>query len=164
MTLKEKISQDFKEAFKAKEEQKVSVLRLLNSSIKNKELEKRIKLSKTITDEAELSRQCQLADEEVLSVIGSEAKRRKDSIEQYNQGGRPELAAQEEEEYQILAAYLPVQMTEEEIRKEVVSAIKESGATSAQDMGKIMKVLMPKVKGKSDGGLVNKIVKEELEK
>jgi hypothetical protein len=164
MILKEKINQDFKEAFKAKESQKVSVLRMLNSAIKNKEVEKRMKLSKGGSNETELEKQSQLNDEEVLAVIGSEAKRRKDSIEQFKSGGRPELAAQEEEELQILAVYLPAQMGEEEIRKEVVLAVKESGATSAQEMGKIMKVLMPRVKGKADGNLVNKIVKEELEK
>jgi uncharacterized protein YqeY len=164
MSLKEKINQDYKEAFKAKETQKVSVLRMLNSAIKNKEVEKRMKLVKTVTEETELEKQSQLNDEEVLAVISSEAKRHKDSIEQFKGGGRPELAVQEEEELQILAAYLPEQMSEDEIRKEVVASIKESGATTAQEIGKIMKVLMPRVKGKADGNLVNKIVKEELEK
>lgn len=164
MTLKEKINQDFKEAFKAKEEKRVSVLRMLNSSIKNKELEKRMKLTKTITEEAELQKQCQLNDEETLAVLGTEAKRRKDSIEQFNQGGRPELAAAEEEELKILSAYLPEQMGEEEVRKLVKEAVAESGAAGAADLGKVMKVLMPRVKGKADGGLVNQIVKEELGK
>ncbi|KKT25525.1 MAG: hypothetical protein UW11_C0026G0009 [Parcubacteria group bacterium GW2011_GWA2_43_9b] len=160
--LKERINQDFKEAFKAKEELRVSVLRLLSSSLKNKEMDKRAKLVKTVSDEAELVKQSQLEDEEVLNVIGMEAKRRKDSIEQYQNGGRPELAAQEEAELAILAAYLPEQMGEEEVRKIVVESIKESGAASAQDLGKVMKVLMSKVKGKADGGMVNRIVKEEL--
>jgi len=162
--LKERINQDFKEAFKAKEELRVSVLRLLSSSLKNKEMDKRAKLVKTVSDEAELVKQSQLEDEEVLNVIGMEAKRRKDSIEQYQNGGRPELAAQEEAELAILAAYLPEQMGEEEVRKIVVESIKESGAASAQDLGKVMKVLMSKVKGKADGGMVNKVVKEELGK
>lgn len=164
MSLKEKINQDFKEAFKAKEELKVSVLRMLNASIKNKEFEKRAKLSKGGAAEAELEKQSQLTDAEVLGVLGTEAKRRKDSIEQYQNGGRPELAMQEEAELKILTAYLPEQMGEDEVRKIVVESIKESGATGAADLGKVMKVLMPKVKGKADGGLVNKIVKEELEK
>ena len=164
MTLKEKINQDFKDAFKVKEETKVSVLRMLLSSIKNKELEKRAKLVKTVSDEAELVKQSQLSDEETLGVIGTEVKRRKDSIEQYKNGGRPELAAQEEAELKILAAYLPEQMGEDTVRKIVVESIKESGATGAQDLGKVMKILMSRVKGKADGGLVNRIVKEELEK
>ncbi|MBU2036649.1 GatB/YqeY domain-containing protein [Patescibacteria group bacterium] len=165
MTLKEKINQDFKDAFKAKEELKVSVLRLLNSSLKNKETEKRTKLVKTgQQDEAVLVKDSQLLDEEVLAVIGAEAKRRKDSIEQYKTGGRPELAAQEEAELAILTVYLPEQMGEEEIRKIVQESITESGAVGVVDLGKIMKVLMPRVKGKADGGMVNKIVKEELEK
>ncbi len=164
MTLKEKINQDFKDALKAKEEMKVSVLRMLNSSIKNKELEKRTKLIKTVSDEAELIKQSQLSDEETLSVVSAEAKRRKDSIEQYKVGGRPELAAQEEAEMAILAAYLPEQMGEDEVRRLVQESVKESGAAGAQDIGKVMKVLMPRVKGQADGGTVNRIVKEELSK
>jgi len=163
MTLKEKINQDFKEAFKAKEELKVSVLRMLSSSIKNKEMEKRSKLVKAGTDdEAVLVKESQLLDEEVLQVISTEAKRRKDSIKQFQDGNRPEMAAQEEAELKILAAYLPEQMGEDEVRKIIVESIKEAGAVGAQDLGKVMKVLMPKVKGKADGGMVNKIVKEEL--
>lgn len=163
MTLKEKINQDFKEAFKAKEELKVSVLRMLNSSLKNKEMEKRSKLVKAgATDEVVLAKESQLLDEETLQVIGTEAKRRKDSIAQFKEGGRPEMAAQEEKELEILVAYLPEQMGEEEVRKIIVESIKEAGAAGAQDLGKVMKVLMPRVKGKADGGLVNKIVKEEL--
>jgi len=165
MSLKEKINQDFKDAFKAKEELKVSVLRMLSSSLKNKEMEKRSKLVKTgTTDEAVLAKESQLLDEEVLQTIGTEAKKRKDSIKQFQDGGRPELAAQEEKELAILSVYLPEQMGEEEVRKIIVESIKEAGASGAQDLGKVMKVLMPKVKGKADGGMVNKIVKEELEK
>ena len=165
MTLKEKINQDFKDAFMAKEELKVSVLRLLNSSLKNKEMEKRTKLAKAgQQDEVILVKESQLLDEEVLTVIGTEVKRRKDSMEQYKNGGRPELAAQEEAELAILAAYLPEQMGEETVRKIVIESIKESGAASIADLGKVMKVLMSKVKGKADGGMVNKVVKEELGK
>ena len=165
MTLKEKINQDFKEAFKAKEELRVSVLRMLSSSIKNKEMEKRSKLVKAGTnDEAVLVKESQLLDEEVLQTISTEAKRRKDSIKQFQDGNRPEMAAQEELELKILSAYLPEQMGEDETRKIIVESIKEAGAVGVQDLGKVMKVLMPKVKGKADGNLVNKIVKEELGK
>jgi len=162
MSLKEKINQDFKDAFKAKKELEVSVLRMLNSNVKNKEFEKRAKLSKGGAAEAELEQQSQLTDEETLAVIGTEVKRRKDSIEQYKTGGRPELAAQEEAEIKILSVYLPEQMGEDEVRKIVQESVKEAGATGAQDLGKVMKVLMPKVKGRADGNLVNKLAKEEL--
>jgi len=166
MTLKEKINQDFKEAFKAKEELRVSVLRMLNSSIKNKEMEKRVKLVKEGVKNYDdlLSEEKELSDEDVLSVISIEAKRRKDSIKQFQDGDRPEMAKQEEAELKILSVYLPEQMGEEEIRKIVQEAVKESGATGAQEIGKVMKVLMPRVKGKADGNLVNQIVKEELSK
>lgn len=164
MTLKEKINQDFKEAFKAREETKVSVLRMLNASIKNKEVEKRMKLASQGLNETEMETQSQLQDEEILAVLASEVKRRKDSIKQYAEGGRAELAAAEEAEMKILAVYLPEQMGEEEIRKIVQESVKESGASSIQDLGKAMKVLMPRVKGKADGNLVNQIVKEELSK
>ena len=160
--LKEKINQDYKDAFKAKEEKKVAVLRMLNAAIKNKELEKRLKLLKTVTESAELQKQSQLNDEEVVAVLGTEVKRRKDSVEQFKSGGRTELASGEEEELKILSAYLPEQMGENELRKIIAEAIKESGAAGAADLGKVMKVLMPRVKGKADGGLVNRIVKEEL--
>lgn len=164
MSIKEKINQDFKDAFKAKEEARVSVLRMVNSNIKNKEFDKRAKLVKSGTAEADLEKASQLNDEEVLGVLGSEIKRRKDSIEQYIKGGRPELAAQEEAEIKILSAYMPEQMSEADIRKAVVDSIKEAGVSSVQDLGKVMRVLMPKVKGKADGNLVNRIVKEELSK
>ena len=162
MTLKEKINQEFKEALKAKEELRVSVLRMLSSAIKNKELEKRAKIGKVGIVGEELEKQCQLTDDEVLSVISTEAKRRKDSIKQFQDGGRPEMAKQEETELKILSAYLPEQMGEEEIRKIIQESIKETGVTGVADLGKVMKILMLKVKGKADGSLVNQIVKEEL--
>jgi hypothetical protein len=162
MTLKDQLNQDYKEAFKAKEEKKVSVLRLLSSAIKNKELEKRAKLVGAAKEGEDLEKASQLTDEEVLAVLGIEAKRRKDSIEQYRSGNREDLAGQEEAEVKILSVYLPEQMGEDEVHKLVKEAIAESGAASQQDLGKVMKVLMPRVKGKADGGMVNKIVKEEL--
>lgn len=164
LSLYDQLNDDYKTAFKTREELKTSVLRMLLAAIKNKEFEKRTKLSKTEKDVAKLEKDSQLNDDEVLAVIAAEAKRRKDSIEQYEKGGRPELAKKEKEESEILQAYLPEQMGKDEIRKLVKDAIAKSGATSAQDTGKVMKELMPQVKGKADGGLVNKIVKEELEK
>lgn len=163
MTLSEKIQSDFKEALKAKEEMRVSTLRLLLASIKNKEVEKRTKLSKSEPGE-KLDELSKLSDEEIINVISTEVKKRKDSVMQYNEGGRPELAKKEEEEAGVLAVYLPAQMDESEIRNIVAATIKEVGVDDIKDIGRLMGALMIKVKGKADGGLVNKIVREELEK
>ncbi len=98
----------------------------------------------------------------MLVVIQKQAKQRKDSITQYNDGGRPELAEKEEKELKLLEVYLPAQMSEEDIKVLVQEAITSTNATSAADIGKVMGALMPKVKGKADGNLVNKIVRESL--
>ncbi|MBI4709235.1 MAG: GatB/YqeY domain-containing protein [Candidatus Portnoybacteria bacterium] len=161
MTLREKIDQDFKEAFKAQKEAQVSTLRLLLSSIKNREVEKRTKLSKTEAAE-KLEELSKLGDEEIIGVISSEVKKRKDSAEQYKAGNRNELAEKEEAEIKILSVYLPEQLGEDEIRKMVKEAIQKSGAQSQKEMGKVMGILAPQIKGKADGGLVSGIVKEEL--
>ena len=163
MTLWEKINSDFKEAYKAKDETLVSTLRLLLAAIKNKEVEKRTKLSKSEPIE-KLEELSKLSDEEIISVVFSEVKRRKEAAEQYKQGGREELARKEEQEMKILSFYMPEQLGEEEIKKLVQEAIKKTGASGLPDLGKVMGALMPQVKGKADGNLVNKIVREELEK
>lgn len=161
--LREKIDADFKDAFKAKDEARISTLRLVLAGIKNKELEKRTKLSKTEPLEKldELSR---LLDEEIIQVISTEVKKRKESIEQYLKGGREELAKKEEKEIEVLSVYLPEQLSEEKIKELVQEATKKVGASGLADLGKVMGALMPFVKGKADGGLVNKIVREELSK
>lgn len=152
MSLREKIQGDFKEAFKSKDALKTSVLKMLQSEIRNAEIEKR---SKTGVDGV-------LGDDEILNVISREAKKRKDAIKLYEQESRTELSDQEKSELAILMAYLPEQMSEDEVRKIIEETIKETGVSSAQEIGKLMSVLMPKVKGKADGGMVNKIVKELL--
>ncbi len=162
MSIKEKIKQDLKEAMQQKEAEKVSVLRLLSSAIFNKEKDKRAKLSKQEEDAEKLDQMSQLSDEEIIEVISSEAKKRKDSIEQYKQGGRDDLAEEEKKELEILNKYLPEQMPEEEIRKIAKQKIEEIGASGPQETGKVMGVIMPQVKGKADGNLVSKIVQEEL--
>jgi len=163
MSLKETINQDFKDAFRAKNETQLSIMRMLLAAIKNKEVEKRTRLSKSEPIE-KLEELSQLDDQEVIEVVKSEIKKRKDAAGQYKQGGREELAAKEEKEIVVLSVYMPEQMGEEEIKKLVQEAIKKVGATSMQDLGKVMGALMPQVKGKADGNLVNKIVKEELGK
>ncbi len=147
MTLKKQIQDDMIAAMKAKEEVKVSALRMLKAAV--------LKLE-TSGDRKEAS------DEDILGLIGKEVKQRKDSMEGFKAGGRMDLAEKEEQEMTILQAYLPAQMGEEELKALVQGVIAQTGATSKADMGKVMGALMPKVKGKADGGLVNRMVGEML--
>jgi len=161
--LKQQIQNDLKEAMKNKDAFLLSVLRLVSTSIRNKEIEKRTKLAKSEPIE-KLDELSQLTDEEAIGVMATEVKRRKDASQEYETGGRPELAEKEKKEAELLMKYMPEQMTEDEIRKLVIEAVKNSGAASIKEMGKVMAVLMPKVKGKADGSMVQKIVQEELGK
>jgi len=162
MSLKEKIQADIKKAMQDKDALKVSVLRMAMANILNKEKEKRAKLNKAGEEESKLDELSKLTDEEVMEVISSEAKKRKDSIEQYRKGNREDLAEQEEKELSILNSYLPEQMDEEEIRKIVKQKIEELGVSTLQETGKVMGAVMPQLKGKADGNVINKIVQEEL--
>jgi len=163
MVLREKIDADFKEIFKLKDATHLGVLRMLLAAIKNREIEKRTKLTKSESVE-KLEESSKLSDEEIIGVVSSEIKKRKDSAEQFKNGGRFELSEKEETEIKILSVYMPEQMGEDEIRKIVAVAIKETGVKDIKDTGRLMGALMPKVKGKADGSLVNKVVKEELAK
>src|SRR3989344_6898757 len=160
--LKEKLQNDMKEAMKTGDATRRMVLSLLQSAIKNKELEKRSKLSKLGTDAAKFEELSMLSDEEIMDVISSEAKKRKESIESYEKGGREELAQKERDELIILMEYMPEQMPEDEIRTEAKKAISEIGTTDIKEIGKVLGVLMPKLKGRADGQTVSRIVKEEL--
>jgi len=160
--LKDKLQFDIKDALKTGNSQKRLVLGLVLSAVKTRELEKRGKLSKTESDTAKLEEASRLNDEEIVEVLSSEIKKRKDSIEQYTKGGRPELAEKEQKEMDILMGYMPEQMSEDTIKTEVQKAIKDTGASGPKDMGKVIGVVMAKVKGKADGQMVSKIVKEEL--
>jgi uncharacterized protein YqeY len=146
MGLKEQIDQELKEAMRAKDERKLSALRLLKTAIRR----------------AEVDKMRELSDEEILAVIADEAKKRREAIEQFSQGGREDLALQEKEELAILEAYLPKPLSREEIEEMARQAIKEVGATNPRQMGQVMKILMPRVKGRADGALVSKIVQELL--
>ncbi len=161
MSLREKINSDFKEAFKGHQEARVSTLRMFLAAIKNKELEKRAKLSKSEPAE-KLEDLSVLSDEEIIIVGSSEIKKRRDSAEQYKKGGRPELAQKEEEEAAILSGYLPAFLSEEELTKIIDDTIRETGINNPKDMGRLMAALMPKVRSQADGNLVSKIVKEKL--
>lgn len=162
MSLKEKIQSEVKQAMLGKNALVVSVLRMLLAAVQNREKEKRAKLSKKEKDIAQLEKLSQLSDEEILEVISSEAKKRKDSIEQFAQGGRNDLVEKEKSELEILVKYLPAQMPEDEIRKIIQEKIKELGIGGPKEIGQLMGAVMPQIKGKADGGLVNKIVREEL--
>ena len=164
MVFKKKIQKDLNEAIKKKEDLTSSVLRLLLAAILNKEKEKRYKLSKEKPDlkEEELEKESQLTDEEVIEAISFEVKKRKEAIADYEKGERKELAEKEKKEIEILQKYLPEQLSEDEIKKIAKEAVEKVGAKEPKDMGKVMQELAPQVKGKADGSLVSKIVKELL--
>lgn len=146
---KQQLREDLKQSMLAKNELKTSVLRMLLSALNYYEIQKG-------------GAGYEASEEDVLSVIQKEAKQRNDSIEQFKNAGRQDLADKEQKELEILQAYLPAQMSEEEIRNIVKEIIQQTEASSIADIGKVMGALMPKVKGKADGSLVSKIVREEL--
>ena len=146
MALKDQLEADLKTAMKSKDALRTSTVRMLKSAIKYREIE----LIKTLDDAG------------VLSVIGSEVKRRRDSVEQYRQGGREDLASKEEAEIAILQAYLPAQLAPEELSRLVDAAIARAGAQGPKDMGKVMKEVLPEVQGKAEGKVVSELVKARL--
>jgi len=164
MKLKEKIQEDLNKSLKERNELKVSVFRLLLASLLNKEKEKRYKIYRTNANiaEKELNKRSQLTEEEVIEVIYSEVKERKEAAFEFEKGKRQELAEKEKKEMEILKSYLPEQIPAEKIKELVKEIISKVGAKDQKDMGKVMSQLMPKVKGKVDGSLVSEIVKELL--
>ncbi len=148
--LKDKIQDDMKAAMIAKEAEKLSAIRMLKSAIQYFEIQKG-------------GAGYEATDEDIIDVVGKEIKKRKESIELYKQGGRGEQAANEQKEIEILENYLPEQMSEDEVRALVKEAVSQTGATTPQDMGKVMGALMSKVKGKADGTLVSNLVRQELQ-
>jgi len=174
MSLKEKIQEDLNSALKEKKETEVSALRMLKAAVFNKEKGKRYKLSqekpeidieklgKESPQAKELEKESALTDEEIMEVISSEIKKRKEAMVLFEQGNRTDLFEKEKKEMEILQKYLPEQLSEEEIKKLAKEAIEKIGAKEIKDMGKVMAELMLKVKGKAEGGLVSKIVKEFL--
>lgn len=149
--LKQQLRDELKQAMLAKDAEKTSVLRMVLSAVGYYETQKG-------------GAGYEAADEDVLAVIQKEVKQRRDSIEQFKKGNRQDLADKESRELEILQGYMPEQMGEEEVKKLVTEAVRQTGASSPSDMGKVMGALMPKVKGKADGSLVSKIVQEELSK
>lgn len=160
--LKERLQKDLNQSLKSGDQLKRLVLGMVITAVKNREVAKRTQLSKTVSDIAQLEKQSPLTDEETMGVIASEIKKRKESVEQFNAGGRQELAQKEKNEIEILADYLPAQLNEEEVRSEVKRAIAQVGAKDTKDMGRVVGAVMAKIKGRADGSAVSRIVKAEL--
>lgn len=160
--LKERLQQDLKDSLKSGDSKRRLVIGGVMSAIKNRELDKRGKLSKAGTDLIRIDEESKLNDEETLEVVAFEVKKRKESIESFKSGGREDLATGEKEELDMLMAYMPEQMSEEAVREEVKKTIFQVSAKDIKDIGKTVGAVMAKVKGKTDGSLVSKIVKEEL--
>ncbi|WP_312093248.1 GatB/YqeY domain-containing protein [Niallia sp.] len=146
MSLLERLNNDMKQAMKNKEKDKLVVIRMIKAAIQNES----IKLGRDLSEEDE------------LSVLSREVKQRKDSLHEFEKAGREDLVDKVRAELKHVEIYMPEQLSEEELAEIVKQAITESGATSKKEMGKVMAALMPKVKGKADGSLVNKLVQQHL--
>ncbi|GAB4421410.1 MAG: GatB/YqeY domain-containing protein [Thermodesulfovibrionales bacterium] len=147
MSLLKRFDDDLRKALKASEKSKVSTLRMVKAAVKNKEIEKGRELT----------------DDEIVTVLSTMVKQRRDSIEQFSRAGRDDLVRNEEQEVAILQSYMPQQLSSGEIDRIILDVIREVSAKDVQDMGKVMRILMPKVKGVADGRYVNQRVKELLE-
>jgi len=146
MNLKDKLTEDLKQTMRQRDELGRSTLRLVMAAIKNAEIEKRRELE----------------EGELLAIIAKEAKQRRESIAEFERGGRQDLVDREKAELQILLAYLPEQLSREEIAAQARPIIEEVGATDPAQMGQVMRQLMPLMQGKADGKLVSQVVKELL--
>ena len=139
MSLKEQLTADMKEAMKNKEKERLAVIRMVRGAIRQQEIDG----------------QKELGEEDVIAVISKEVKMRRDSIEEFQKGGREDLVEKTQAEIDVLLPYLPAQLSEDEVRELVKAAVEQTGAATPKDMGKVMGVLMPKVKGRADGKMVN---------
>ena len=146
MALKERLDEDLKAAMRARAQLRLDTIRGLKSAIKYREIE----VMKT------------LEDAEVLGVVASEIKRRRDSVEQYRAGNRQDLVDKEEAEIVVLQAYLPAQLGEAELRAKVDEVVERTGAQGMKDMGAVMKALLPEVQGRAEGKTVSDMVKSRL--
>ena len=146
MTLKEKLMEDLKSAMRSKEKRRKDTITMLRAAVKQREVDERK----------------EMADDEILALIGKQVKQKRESIKDFQKAERVDLVEQAQEEIDILLAYLPEQLTEEEIDELVREAIEQTGATSMRDMGRIMGIVMPKVKGRADGSLISQSAKKLL--
>ncbi|WP_419726571.1 GatB/YqeY domain-containing protein [Terrisporobacter petrolearius] len=147
MSLKQKLQEDLKSSMKNKDAIKKSVITLIRASIKQYEVDNRV----------------ELGDDEIVDLIAKQLKQTRDSREEFLKAGREDLVSKAEAEIEVLKEYLPQQLSEEELNEIVISTISEVGATSMKDMKKIMTSIMPKVKGRADGKLINELVKKNLQ-
>lgn len=148
MDILKKINDDLVTSMKNKDDLRTTTLRMMKSSIKNAEIAKRGK--------------GELTEEDILGVLSTMVKQRKESVEQYQKANRNDLAEKENKEIEIIQVYLPEQLSSEEVDEIIKATIQEAGIAGIKDMGRLMKELMPKVKGKADGKLVSRRVKETL--
>jgi uncharacterized protein len=146
MSLKDQITDDMKTAMRAKDSERLSTVRLLIAEIKRKEVDERIELD----------------DAQVVAIVEKMIKQRKDSITQFENGGRQDLADKEKSELTVLTAYMPAGLSDEEVAAEVAAAVAASGAAGPQDMGKVMGILKPKLAGRADMTAVSAQVKKAL--
>ncbi|MEW8373639.1 MAG: GatB/YqeY domain-containing protein [Candidatus Thiodiazotropha sp.] len=144
--LKAQILDDVKQAMKAKQKERLGTLRLITAAIKQREVDER----------------CELDDTQVLAILEKMIKQRRDSIKQYEDAGRQELADQEKSEIAIIEAYMPAGLGEDEIAALIEGAIAETGASEMKDMGKVMGLLKPQMQGRADMGKVSGLVKQKL--
>ncbi len=144
--LLEKLQEEMKKALKSGDKDRLSVIRMLISEIKKVQIDQKKELS----------------DEEIIKILSKYAKQRKESIQQYKKAGREDLVEKEQKELQIVQEFLPAPLSEEEIEKLVEEAIKETGASSMKDMGKVIKAVMERAGGRAEGSTVSKIVKSKL--
>ncbi|WP_423407444.1 GatB/YqeY domain-containing protein [Heyndrickxia sp. MSNUG] len=147
MSLLERLNNDMKQAMKNKEKDRLTTIRMIKASLQNEA----IKFGKQ-----------ELSEEEELTVLSREVKQRKDSLQEFEKAGREDLVEKIQTELKHVEVYMPQQLSEEEVTAIVKDAIAETGAASKADMGRVMAVIMPKVKGKADGSLVNKLVQQHL--
>jgi uncharacterized protein YqeY len=146
MSLKEQITNDMKAAMRAKEAGKLATIRLILAEIKRKEVDEQIELN----------------DQQTVAIVEKMIKQRKDSITQFEAGNRPDLAEIEKAELEVLTAYMPAGLSDEEIAAEVAAAVAASGAAGPQDMGKVMAIVKPKLAGRADMTVVSTLVKKAL--
>ncbi|MCG7407851.1 GatB/YqeY domain-containing protein [Paenibacillus sp. ACRRX] len=147
MDLSQRLNEDMKQAMKSQDKFKLSTIRMIRSAIKNVEID----VKRTLNDD------------EVLEILSREIKQRKDALQEFEKASRFDLVDNVKAEIDILSVYLPAQLSEEELQVIVQETIQESGASSKAEMGKVMAALMPKVKGRADGKLVNAIVQQHLQ-
>ena len=146
MSIKDKLMADLKDAMKSHNKLRKDVITLIRSAIKQREVDERIELT----------------DEDMLTIISKQLKEKKSSIEDFKKGNREDLVKQTEDEMKILLEYLPKQLSQEDLKEIVKDAIDKENISSMKDIGKLMKAVMPQVKGKADGNAVNKIARELL--